>query len=104
MSELGKSRRFVPIVSASDDQTLSILISASEAVPLADGWRGHRDKSIYSRGDRRKPTSDYTDRTIRCRRFVETGGGRERRLVSGQILSDELIQASRSFSSNGLLR
>ena len=52
---------------------------------------------LWSRGTAARETLHYLDRN-----GIDAGAGDE--LSSGQILSDERIQARRSFSSNGLLR
>jgi hypothetical protein len=52
---------------------------------------------LWSRGTTARETLRYLDRN-----GVDAGAGDEH--SSGQILSDERIQANRSFSSNGLLR
>jgi len=51
---------------------------------------------LWSRGTAARETLHYLDRN-----GIDAGAGE---LSSGQILSDERIQANSSFSSNGLLR
>ena len=46
----------------------------------------------------------YPDWMIRSRPVYRAGGDHERSLAPGHILTDERMQASRSFSSNGLVR
>ena len=54
---------------------------------------------LWSRGTAARETLHYLDRN-----GIDAGASDEHSLSSGQILSDERIQANRSFSSNGLLR